>query len=206
MSEKLTAEVKKLDYEICQDSLTNSAAFLRKFKTEQSLGILHDDRPVCSFLRPHFLARSHYQKIVQASEVLTRTFEHLVTVALKDETLLAEFDLTDKEERMARIEPGYQRLCVSNRIDAYWNGDDFKFLEFNGESPAGIADQLQLEKVVEMLPRVQEFLAQKPHWKPNRTSRCFQLWFRLIVNLVEKRKSRESRSLIGKTFQPFPSF
>lgn len=166
MSEKLREEVRKLDEEICQDTFINSKSFLQNLKAEQKLGILHDDRPICSFLRPHFLARSHYQKIVKAAEILSQAFEKLAKAALENRTILNELGLTEKEERMARIEPGYPRLCVSSRLDAFWNGDDFKFLEYNAESPAGIADQMQMEKTVEHVPQVQKFLAENKHWKP----------------------------------------
>ncbi|HRH43412.1 MAG TPA: hypothetical protein PKY82_17410 [Pyrinomonadaceae bacterium] len=166
MSKKLQEEVRKLDEEICRDAFINSKSFLQKLKAEQKLGILHDDRPICSFLRPHFLARSHYQKIVRAAEVLSQAFEKLAKAALENRTILNELGLTEKEEKMARIEPGYQSLCVSSRLDAFWNGDDFKFLEYNAESPAGIADQMQLEKSVELAPPVQKFLVENKHWKP----------------------------------------
>lgn len=166
MSEKLREEVRKLDEEICQDTFINSKSFLQNLKAEQKLGILHDDRPICSFLRPHFLARSHYQKIVKAAEILSQAFEKLAKAALENRTILNELGLTEKEEKMARIEPGYPRLCVSSRLDAFWNGDDFKFLEYNAESPAGIADQMQMEKTVELVPQVQKFLAENKHWKP----------------------------------------
>jgi hypothetical protein len=166
MSENLRAAVKKLDEDICQDSLINSKEFLESVRAAQKSGILHDERPICSFLRPHFLAGSHYEKIVRAAEVLSQAFERMALAALDEPKILAELGLTEKEERMARIDPGYPRLCVSSRLDAFWNGDDFKFLEYNAESPAGIADQMQMELAVELVPQVQQFLAENPHRKP----------------------------------------
>lgn len=174
MSEKLETIVKKLDEEICRDEFVNSEPFLKELAAEQKRGILHDDRPICRFLRPHFLARSQYEKISRAAETVNRAFERLVEAALRSDEILAEFDLTEKEERMARIDPGYRRLCVSSRLDAFWDGEDFKFLEYNAESPAGIADQMLMEKAVEMAPPVKRFLAEHRHWKPKPHARMLE--------------------------------
>jgi hypothetical protein len=174
MSEKLEMIVNKLDEEICRDVFVNSESFLKRLKAEQKAGILQDDRPICSFLRPHFHARSHYQKIVRAAETLSGVFERLAEAALQNDEIMAELDLTEKEERMARIEPKYRRLCVSSRLDAFWDGEDFKFLEYNAETPAGIADQMQMEKSVEMVPQVKQFLAENRHWKPQPHARLLE--------------------------------
>ncbi len=74
---------------------------------------------------------------------------------------------------MARIDPKYKGVCNSSRLDTYLDGDDFKFLEYNGETPAGIIDQMQIEKVLEMIPEVKEFLDENNHWADrNRTKNC----------------------------------
>lgn len=166
MSEKLEAIIRKLDEEICRDAFVNSESFLKSLESAQKSGILHDDRPICPFLRPHFIARSQYEKIVRAAEILGEAFERLTDAALETKEIFDELDLTEKEEQMARINPGYKRLCVSSRLDAFFDGDDFKFLEYNAESPAGIADQMQMEKSVELVPQVKRFLAENRHWKP----------------------------------------
>jgi hypothetical protein len=71
-----------------------------------------------------------------------------------------------REATMARIDPGYGYACVTSRLDAYLNGEDFQFLEYNAENPAGIADQSQLERVLFTLPHMREFLARYAHWLP----------------------------------------
>jgi hypothetical protein len=67
---------------------------------------------------------------------------------------------------MARIDPGYSGLCVNSRLDAYLCGSDFQFLEYNAENPAGVADQMQLEKILFALPHMREFLDSRQHWRP----------------------------------------
>jgi hypothetical protein len=166
MRKELSNIVQKLDEQICQDERLDRELFAQLFDKERELGLLHDERPYCPFLRPHFMARSQYEKVARAAEVLAGAFELLTETALKNNQILAEFDLTEKEERMARIDPRYERLCVSSRFDAFFDGDDFKFLEYNAETPAGVGDQMQMEKVLELVPPVKEFLAQHKHWRP----------------------------------------
>jgi uncharacterized circularly permuted ATP-grasp superfamily protein len=79
---------------------------------------------------------------------------------------LAFLDLTPAEEEAARIEPGYSRLCVSSRLDAHANARGFQFLEYNAETPAGVGDQMQLEKILFRLPALKDFLETNSHWLP----------------------------------------
>jgi glutathionylspermidine synthase len=158
--------IKKLDEQICRDTRLDRGLFARLFDKERELGLVHDDRPFCPFLRPHFVTRAQYETIALSAEVLAGAFELLATAALENNEIFAELDLTEKEERMARIDPRYERLCVSSRFDAFFDGDDYKFLEYNAETPAGVGDQMQMEKVLELVPPVKEFLAEHKHWRP----------------------------------------
>jgi uncharacterized circularly permuted ATP-grasp superfamily protein len=112
------------------------------------------------------MARTQYQSIKRAAETLAGAFEKIASAALIDQNLLAFLDLTPAEEEAARIEPGYSRLCVSSRLDAHANANGFQFLEYNAESPAGIGDQMQLEKILFRLPALRQFLAANSHWLP----------------------------------------
>lgn len=134
--------------------------------SQHELGLLHGDRPTCPFLRPHILSRSQYSKIRTAAETIALAFEKLVAAALDNPRLLAELGLTEAEEKMARIDPGYSHLCGTSRLDAYLNDSDFQFLEYNAENPAGVADQMQLEKILFPLPHMREFLDNHQHWRP----------------------------------------
>lgn len=150
--------VRALDSRILNDPTIGPDLFAHLMATQRELGLLHADRPTCPFLRPHILTRSQYEAIGSAAETIAGAFEKLVAHALTNESLLSELDLTDAEEKMARIDPGYRRLCVTSRLDTYLTDDGFQFLEYNAESPAGISDQMQLEKVLYVLPHMREFL------------------------------------------------
>lgn len=146
---------------------TIGPAFLEQLRVAQSeLGLLQGNRATCPFLRPHILFRTQYETIKRASETLAGAFEKIALASLTDQALMDFLDLTPAEEEAARMEPGYSRLCVSSRLDAHVNAKGFRFLEYNAESPAGIGDQMQLEKVLFRLPALKRFLEVNSHWLP----------------------------------------
>ena len=114
----------------------------------------------------NFLRAKNTTEIAHAAEVLAAAFETMTYAALENEEIMRELDLSEREEQMARVDPGYKGVCNSSRLDTYLDGDDFKFLEYNGETPAGIIDQMQIEKVLELIPEVKEFLSANKHFRP----------------------------------------
>ena len=167
MHERLEELVSRLDEKLLEKYRTDRTLFDRLSEIQRQTGILHDERPICPFLRPHFFPRSRYAAIRNAAEKLHLAFERLTEAALENAEIMAELNLTQKEERLARIAPRYHNLCVSSRLDAFLDGDDFKFLEYNAETPAGIGDQISFEKVFAKVPEVQEFLSENRHWRPS---------------------------------------
>lgn len=158
--------IKQLDHSIVTDTTPGPALFEQLRAAQRELGLLQGNRATCPFLRPHIMARTQYETIKQAAETLSGAFEKIAIAALTDRALLAFLDLTQAEEAAARIEPGYSRLCVSSRLDAYVSSNGFQFLEYNAESPAGVGDQMQLEKILFRLPALKHFLEANSHWLP----------------------------------------
>ncbi len=166
MNSKLDAQIRELDARLFEKYRYDSALFAVLDRIQQETGILHDDRSICPFLRPHFFPRSRYESVKSAAETLHRAFEQMTEAALADPALMLEIGLTEKEERMARIDTRLPGLCVSSRFDTFLDGEDFKFLEYNAETPAGVGDQYSFNLVFAKVPEVQEFLANNPHWGP----------------------------------------
>jgi len=158
--------VKDLDERILNDSSLVPSVFDELIAAQRELGLVFGDRPTCPFLRPHIVTRSQYDEVVRAANIIAFAVEKLVRRALVDNDLLAVLGVTERETMMARIDPGYPRLCVSSRLDSYLSDSGFQFLEYNAETPAGVGDQMQLEKVLYRLPHLKEFLNQHAHWRP----------------------------------------
>ncbi|MEO6590034.1 MAG: hypothetical protein ABIP06_12095 [Pyrinomonadaceae bacterium] len=166
MNEKLAEKIRLLEEETVENHRRDTELFTAMNDAQRELGILSDDRPFCPFMRPHFFTRKKYEQIKHAAEVLAQAFETMTFAALENAEIMGELDLSEREEQMARIYPGYKSVCNSSRLDTYLDGEDFKFLEYNGETPAGIIDQMQIEKVLEMIPEVKIFLDKNKHWRP----------------------------------------
>lgn len=160
------ARIDKFDQLLLEDGSLGPELFDRLRKDQQELGLLQGDRPTCSFLRPHILQRQQYDAIKHAAERIAHAFEKVANAALANQQIMELLCLTPFEEEMARIDPGYTRLCVTSRLDSYMTEDGFCFLEYNAETPAGVGDQMQLEKLLFALPPMQSFLAEHRHWLP----------------------------------------
>jgi hypothetical protein len=155
-----------LNQKLVENHFSDTELFSKLIDAQRNLGLLQGERPTCPFLRPHFFSRLQYNKIANAAEILANAFENLTNAALQDDKVLSVLDLSEKEEKLARIEPRYKGVCHSSRLDTFVCGENFKFLEYNGENPAGIGDQIQLEKVLDEIPEVRSFLAENNHWRP----------------------------------------
>ena len=158
--------IKELDRLIVADTALNPALFDTLRAAQHELGLLQGNRATCPFLRPHIISRPQYETIKRAAETLSGAAEKIALAALKDDALLELLNVTEAEKEVARIEPRYSRLCVSSRLDSYFSAKGFQFLEYNAETPAGVGDQMQLEKILFRLPVLKNFLEANPHWLP----------------------------------------
>jgi hypothetical protein len=166
--------LKEFDDRIVRDTALNESLFEQLTASQRELGLTFGDRPTCPFLRPHIITRTQYDEVARAAKTIAVAIEQLVERALTDADLLLELNPTPREEQLARIDPGYSRLCVTSRLDAYVSDDGFKFLEYNAESPAGVGDQMQLEKVLFGLSHMKQLLGSHAHWRPEPHKKLLQ--------------------------------
>jgi len=166
--------IKDLDERILNDPSLVPSLFAELIAAQRELGLVFGNRPTCPFLRPHIIARSQYDEVSRASNVIALALEKVAERALRDDELLAVLGVTEREMKMARIDPGYSRLCVSSRLDSYLSDSGFQFLEYNAETPAGVGDQMQLEKALFGLAHLKQLLAEHAHWRPAPHRRLLQ--------------------------------
>jgi len=166
--------VKELDERILNDPSLVPSLFDELIAAQRELGLVFGDRPTCPFLRPHIIARSQYDEVIRASNIIALALEKVADRALRDDEIIAVLGVTEREMKMARIDPGYSRLCVSSRLDAYLSDSGFQFLEYNAETPAGVGDQMQLEKALFGLTHLKKLLAEHSHWRPAPHRRLLQ--------------------------------
>ncbi len=115
------------------------------------------ERLLCPFLRPFFLTSADEGRVKRVAETMARLGERVAQAALVDPALLRHVRLTDAEERLVRIDPGYATASTASRLDAFLLPDSLKFAEYNAESPAGLGYSETLAEIFDALPIMQRF-------------------------------------------------
>jgi glutathionylspermidine synthase len=88
-------------------------------------------------LMPHFISPGQVKRVRHAVTALCRVLDRFCEAYPHDAALREELALPDVEDALVRVEPGYPRPMRICRLDAFLQGYDVKFLEFNADSPAG---------------------------------------------------------------------
>ena len=115
------------------------------------------DRIHCPFLRPFFLSAADEGRIRSASETLATLGERVARVAIESPRLIQALGVTEAEERLIRIDPGYATASTASRLDAFLLPDSLRFAEYNAESPAGPAYTERLCELFNALPVMARF-------------------------------------------------
>jgi uncharacterized circularly permuted ATP-grasp superfamily protein len=77
--------------------------------------------------------------------------------ALRSRSLFVQLGITDAEERLIRMDPGYDRASTASRVDAFLLPDGLHFAEYNAESPAGPGYTQRLAELFDTLPVMARF-------------------------------------------------
>ena len=115
------------------------------------------DRIHSPFLRPFFLSASDEARIRRASETIAAVGERVVREALVSPPLFEQLGITDAEEELIRIEPGYDTASTASRLDAFLLPTGLHFAEYNAESPAGPGYTQRLCELFDGLPTMERF-------------------------------------------------
>ena len=89
-------------------------------------------------LMPHFVSPGQLRRVKHAVACLSAVLDRFCDAYAEDERLREELALPAAEDALIRLDPGYSRPLRICRLDAFLQGYEVKFLEFNADSPAGI--------------------------------------------------------------------
>jgi uncharacterized circularly permuted ATP-grasp superfamily protein len=133
-----------------------SAAMLAQGQHERRL--VFGDRPLCVSLRPNLISAWQYDAVNTAAEAIYGALGRLERALLADDELRRELDLDPREERLALADPGFRAASPSARLDGFIREDGvIRFVEYNAESPAGMAYNDELVRVFDSLPVMRQF-------------------------------------------------
>ena len=114
-------------------------------------------RLLCPFLRPNFVTQRQYDTLVKAGEALMSAMERVQKLALAQPALLARMHLLPAEKMLAAIDPGYDVPEVSSKLDLQINNGSLHVVQYNGDSPTGVAYSEGLSDIFYDAPPVKEF-------------------------------------------------
>jgi len=125
-------------------------------------GAVYGGRPICPFLRPHFVWKSRYEELERA----IRHFRSAVVKAkdsiLRSPELLELLALTDGEKRLLDINPEFKSFGVVTRLDTLVGDDDFWFVELNAEAAFGGNYSDRMSELFEGFQPFREFARTRP--------------------------------------------
>lgn len=119
--------------------------------------LLYGQREIGVALRPHLLTRRQYDLLAYRARVLAQAFEQVGTALLEQPALMPRLGLSELEQRLALIDPGYRHATITSRLDGFLFGDELKFVEYNAENPSSLTDQAGLNQVLFELRALQQF-------------------------------------------------
>ena len=89
-------------------------------------------------LMPHFVSPGQLRRVRARCTACRRCSTASATPTPSDGRLREELALSGREDALIRLDPGFPRPLRICRLDAFLQGYEVKFLEFNADSPAGI--------------------------------------------------------------------
>jgi hypothetical protein len=123
-------------------------------------GLFFGGRPLCTVLRPRFLAPGQYRYLRDRIAVLLPAFDRVHQRGMEDAEFRAQFGLEPWEEELLQHDPGFPDPSPISRLDAFFVSEKggLRFTEYNAETPAGAAYGDLLSEVFLGLPVMRRFL------------------------------------------------
>jgi hypothetical protein len=119
--------------------------------------LVFGDRPISTALRPHLLEHRQFAKLRMVAEQIVSALEKIAAAAVQSPALMTQLGLTEAEQKVALIDPGFSRAAVTTRLDGFIHGQEIKFVEYNAENPSSLSDQEGLNRLLSELPAMSIF-------------------------------------------------
>ena len=130
--------------------------------------LMFGERPLCVAMRPQLLTRRRFEQAVAAAQGVHSALAALERAVLRDADLRQELGLEDEEEKLAMADPGFKFSSPAVRLDSFFAGQ-VRFVEYNAESPAGMAYSDHLAAIFAQLPVMKAFRKQfRGRFQPTR--------------------------------------
>jgi len=137
---------------------TLSTTVLEKLRASMRVGRLtYGERPIGVALRPHLMDRKQFELLTTTAESIASALEEIAAAAVQSPALMTELGLTESEQKVAMINPGFNAAAITTRLDGFVHGERIKFVEYNAENPSSVSDQEGLNRLLSELPAMSIF-------------------------------------------------
>lgn len=124
--------------------------------------LIFGERPLCTVLRPMFHETESYRYLAEQTTLMLNVFRKVTDALLADPALRSQLFLDDVEEELVMLPVGYNTNIPTARLDSFFTrhpdgSSTLNFIEFNGESPAGMAYNDVMAELFLELPLMQAF-------------------------------------------------
>jgi hypothetical protein len=125
-------------------------------------GLIFGGRPLCTVLRPMFHTAASYRYLSERTTLMLSVFQKVTDALLADPKLRGQLFLDEIEEELVLLPTGYKTNIPTARLDSFFTrhpdgSNTLHYIEFNGESPAGMAYNDVMAELFLELPLVQRF-------------------------------------------------
>ncbi len=171
--------------------LEESRAYLEQRLNE--VRFVFGGRMLSPYLRPHFVTSAEWQQITKTCETVWSAIEKVGRIAPADKVMLEQIGLTAGERELVAVDPGYENVSVTSRLDSFLTDESYQFVELNAECPAGIAYQDLAADIFCGLPLMREFT------KDHRVTPmyCRQNMLEALLSIYESVRGRGEKPQIG---------
>src|SRR5262245_4794731 len=145
-------------HKILQSDSHRNLSWVTELQTHMEAGKLaFGGRLICPFLRPHFITRRQWDSLAKTGETLISAVDRMQQIVLGNPTLLSHLELLPAEKMLAAINPGYKTLEVTCRLDSHLTNGELHLVQYNADSPTGVAWADGLSELFYNAPPVKEF-------------------------------------------------
>jgi hypothetical protein len=146
---------------LCLDPTVVTPALVAGFADSMRVaGLTFGGKLQCRSLRPAFITKERLAVLRDATHAVVAALDIVERKALADKSFARSLGLSEAEIDLAAIDPGYSGSTAVSRLDMYF--DDLPFaIEYNADSPAGMAYEAGQARLALDLPPMQRFAAEQ---------------------------------------------
>lgn len=136
---------------LASDTAFSPAALKRLRQAMRKNRLFYGDRPIGVSLRPHLLEHWQFKRLARTCEMVASALEKVAAAAVQSPLLMTQLGLSELEQRLAIVDPGFRGATLTSRMDGFVKGNEIRFVEYNAENPSSLSDQEGINRLLSEL-------------------------------------------------------